>query len=54
MREITNDNSVSYVSEDDHSHRDQAPPISNTRTQKKLPEKTRQFMKEYRRGVPKY
>ena len=52
MREITNDNS--YVNEDDHSHRNQAPPISNTRKQKKLPEKNRQFMKKNKRGVPKY
>ena len=31
MREITNDNTVSYVNKHDHSHRDQTPPISNTR-----------------------
>ena len=34
MRAITNDNSVNYVNKDDHPHRDQAPPISNTRRQK--------------------
>ena len=34
MQEITNDNSVGYVNKDDHSHRDQAPPTSNTRKQK--------------------
>ena len=33
MREITDDNSVSYVNKDDHSQRDHAPPISNTRKQ---------------------
>ena len=54
MREITNDISVSYVNKDDHSHRDQTSPISNTRKQKKLPEKKRKFMKKIRRGVPIY
>ena len=54
MREITNDNSVSYVNKDDHSHRDQTSPISNTRKQKKLPEKMGNFMKKNRRGVPNY
>ena len=39
MREKTNDNSVSYVNEDYPSHRDQAPPISNTRKQKKTSRK---------------
>ena len=46
MQEITNDNSVSYVNKDDHSHRYQTPPISNTRKRKKLPEKNRKFMKK--------
>ena len=48
MPEKTNDNSVSYVNKDDHSCRDQAPPISNTRKQKKLPEKNRKFMKKFK------
>ena len=53
MRRITNGNSVSYVNKDDHSHRDQAPPISNTRKQKKLPEKNRKIMKNIKReGFP--
>ena len=38
MREVTNDNGVSYVNKEGHSHRDQAPPVSNTRKQK-IPEK---------------
>ena len=46
MREISNDNSVSYVNKDDHSHRDKIPSNSNTRKQKKLPEKSRKFMKK--------
>ena len=46
MREINNDNTVSYVNKDDHSHRDQAPPISKTGKQKKFPEKNRKFMKK--------
>ena len=46
MREKTNDNSVSYVNKDDQSHSDQAPSISNTRKQKKLPEKNRKVMKK--------
>ena len=45
MREITNDNCVSYVNKNDHSHRDQAPPISNTRKQKNF-KKNRKFMKK--------
>ena len=40
MREKTNDNSVSYVNQDDHSHRDQTPPISNTRKQKNVQKRT--------------
>ena len=39
MQEITNDNSVGYVNKDDHSHRDQAPPISNRRKQKTFQKK---------------
>ena len=39
MREISNDNSVSYVNKDDHSYGDQAPSFSNMRKQRKLPER---------------
>ena len=39
MQEITNDNSVGYVNKDDHLHRDQTPPISNTRKRKNFPKR---------------
>ena len=31
LRKITIDNSLRYISKDDHSHSEQAPPTSNTR-----------------------
>ena len=39
MREITNVNCVSYLNKDEHSHGDQAPPISNMRKQKNFQKK---------------
>ena len=49
LRKVKIDNSVRYISKDDHSHTEQAPPISNTRkksvSNKILSQKNKKLLK---------